>query len=50
MYFLRDMPYHMRAVTHDPLACYYSVQHVSVAIQRGNTAAVHGCMAWRVED
>ena len=47
--FLKELGQHLNVSSGDPLAHQYLVQHISVALQRRNVAAVLGCAALRDE-
>ena len=47
--FLKELGQHLKVSSGDPLAHQYLVQCISVAVPRGNTAAVLGCAGLRDE-
>ena len=47
--FFKEVAHRLRLATDDPLAHQYLIQRISVAVQRGNAAAVLGCTGMRGE-
>ena len=47
--FLKELSQRLKMPSGDPLAHQYLVQRISVAVQRGNAAAVLGCAGLRDE-
>ena len=46
-HFVKEVARRVKSVTDDPLAHQYLLQRISVAVQRGNAAALLGCMGVR---